>query len=274
MHPPESARAIQMVAIGNEQDIAAVARPDRIDLVVERAVVIARQIAAMLAREPREVAERAAVEIRGEHVKMPVVERRDEHDPPAVGREARFDVHRAVAGERPGGAALQVKAPQLHRVRPIGAVDHPASVGRPIRLVVIGPGRELPGGCAVEALAPQRAGHGIDQLLGIRRPGEAARTTGQLRQVHLAEIVGVRQIDLPEHRQALCQRRAARQAGGEQQHAPGPQAPRGVGWHERSSSLIMAHLSGSPPRWPPTTPEGSSCPTFFWSLAPRTVRSG
>ena len=43
-----------------------------------------------------------------------------------------------------------------------------------------------------EPLAPERTLHRVDQLRAVGRPGRGRRPTGGLREVHLAEVVGVR----------------------------------------------------------------------------------
>src|SRR5688572_23092190 len=63
--------------------------------------------------------------------------------------------------------------------------------------------RQLDRTVAADFLTPQRAGHAVDERLAVGREREARWSAGQLRQVHLAEVVVVRQIDLLQHRLAL-----------------------------------------------------------------------
>src|SRR5678815_5592640 len=91
------------------------------------------------------------------------------------------------------------------------------SVRRPVRLIVVAWAvRELDGELSADLLPPQRAGHAVDERLAVRRPRDARRPARQLRQVHLAVVVGVRQVDLLQYRLAL---RAGGSGYRQRQHA-------------------------------------------------------
>jgi hypothetical protein len=83
--PPETAGAVDVISIRHVQHIAAVAGPYRIDLVVIRAVVVTRQLAAMFAGEPCHMGQRAILEVGSENMKALIEQRRDEYDALAVG---------------------------------------------------------------------------------------------------------------------------------------------------------------------------------------------
>jgi hypothetical protein len=204
---PKAAGTVDMAAIRYVENFAPIARPHRIDFVIVGAVVIARQCALVLAGQTLDVAQCAVREVAREQVKTAIEQRGDEYDAFAIRRKTRFDIHGAVTGERARRATLQVQHPQLQCFAGIGRVDDPASVGRPIWLIVItDTPRELFREGGAEALAPQGAAHRVDQFFRVRRPRQAGRPGGQLREVHFPKIIRVRQIDLAEHGQALGQR--------------------------------------------------------------------
>ena len=72
LHAPQAAGAVDVAAVGDEQNFLAVARPDRADLVVIGGVVVARQLGFVLGRELLHVAECAAGKICGENVEVAV----------------------------------------------------------------------------------------------------------------------------------------------------------------------------------------------------------
>ena len=127
--PPEAAAAIEMIAIRHIENFTPIALPDRTDLVIERTVVIARQGTLALARETLHMGERALIEIGREEMKAAVERRGYEHQSFAVGLKTRLDVDRSVAGQRTRGAGSKIEDTQFERVRSIGNVDDPASVG-------------------------------------------------------------------------------------------------------------------------------------------------
>src|SRR5207247_5437413 len=99
--PPEPSRAPDMTAIGDEDDLPAVRRPAGRQVVIERTVVVAGQIALVIFGQTLRLSGRAGrVELDGVDVEAPLVDGRDEHQTPAIGREARLDVDRPVAGDR------------------------------------------------------------------------------------------------------------------------------------------------------------------------------
>src|ERR1700730_14139447 len=107
-HAPETARAIDVVAIRNEKYLSSVRRPGRADLMIELAVIIASQIAAVLSGQALHLAQVAISELSDKDVEMPVKRSGNESDPFAVGRETWLDVDRAPLGELLRAFGLQV----------------------------------------------------------------------------------------------------------------------------------------------------------------------
>ena len=106
--------------------------------------------------------------------------------------------------ELPGMFCLQIQGPEFNRVLGIGRVHHPASVGRAIGLVVIArPGGQLLRDRGVELLLPQRSRHRVHHAAGIRSPRHRAGPGRELRQIHFAEVIRMRHVDLLEHGLAL-----------------------------------------------------------------------
>src|ERR1700722_9524662 len=89
---PEPAGSIDVIAIGDIDDLSAVARPHRIDLMIISTVVVARQLALVLAGQALDALELAPFDVGRENMKALVVQRRHENDAPAVGRESRLDI--------------------------------------------------------------------------------------------------------------------------------------------------------------------------------------
>src|ERR1700730_3354674 len=94
-HAPETARAIDVAAIRNEKYVSAVRRPGRADLMIELAVVVASQNAALLSGQALHLAQLAISKLSDKDVEMPVKRSGNESHPFSVGRETRLDVDRA-----------------------------------------------------------------------------------------------------------------------------------------------------------------------------------
>src|SRR5208282_3350332 len=77
---PEPPCAVDVIAVGYVNDAPAVPRPHRIDLVIVGAVVVARQIALVLAGQALDVCQRTVGEVGRENVETPVVQGGDEGD--------------------------------------------------------------------------------------------------------------------------------------------------------------------------------------------------
>src|ERR1700722_6614398 len=111
-----------------------------------------------------------------------------------------LDIYRASRGHLAGLAIPHIERPQLNCIVNVTREYHPAAVGRPIRLIVITwASSKLIGFWATQFLPPQRPGHRIHKTVGIGRPRLRARASGQLRQIHLAKIIGMRKVDLLEN---------------------------------------------------------------------------
>src|SRR5437667_12442454 len=85
LHPPESASAVDVAAVGNEENLITIARPDWTDFVIELAVVITWQIAGSLSSQALHVPEFTTAEIGDENMKMSLVQRGDKRHAFAVG---------------------------------------------------------------------------------------------------------------------------------------------------------------------------------------------
>src|SRR5262249_10178755 len=131
-HPPESAGAVNVAMIGDEENFLAVARPDRIDFQVVPAVVVAREIAFGFAGEPDDVSQFCLAQVGAKDVEAVVEGCGDEGDTFPVGGPARLDVYLAAGGELGGFAAGDIEQPQLHRVFAVRNVNDAFAVGRPI----------------------------------------------------------------------------------------------------------------------------------------------
>ena len=173
------------------------------------AVVIARQRADAFGSELLDVAQFAILESSGKDVEMTLVGSRNKHQPLSVGREPRLEVHHAAGRELSRASIVQVEQPQLNGIVVVARKSDPTPIRRPVGLVVIArPCSQLLGHRAVHILPPQRPGHRVNQHPGIRRPGRRAWSGSELRQVHLAIVIRMWEVNLLEHRLPL------RQAGG------------------------------------------------------------
>src|SRR5277367_7102107 len=73
LHSPEAAGSVDVSAVRNENHLGSVRRPGWADLMIEFAVVEARQIAAGFAGKPPHVGQLATAEIAGKNMKAPVI---------------------------------------------------------------------------------------------------------------------------------------------------------------------------------------------------------
>src|SRR6266567_993100 len=78
LHAPESASAVDVAAVGNEENRITIARPDWTDFVIELAVVIAWQFAAGFSCLALHVPEFTTAEIGDENMKVSLVQSGDE----------------------------------------------------------------------------------------------------------------------------------------------------------------------------------------------------
>src|SRR5207245_10790073 len=78
LHPPESASAVDVAAVGNEENLITIARPDWTDFVIELAVVITWQIGGSLSSQALHVPEFTTAEIGDENMKVSLVQSGDE----------------------------------------------------------------------------------------------------------------------------------------------------------------------------------------------------
>src|SRR5207247_5304386 len=113
---------------------------------VERAVVVTRQIALVVLRQTLDLSRRSAlVQGDGVDVETAVVDGGHERQPPTVGGEARLDIDRTVACQGPGPSADGVQEPELERVVAIGGKDDDPTVGSPVGLMGVSPSPGDPG---------------------------------------------------------------------------------------------------------------------------------
>src|SRR6266436_8998082 len=98
-HQPEAAGAMDVAAVGDEENFLSVARPDGIDFHVVGAVVVAGQGTLCFAGEPRNIFQRAVCYIGNEDVEASVVLRGNPDDLFSVGRPPRLDIYGASAGK-------------------------------------------------------------------------------------------------------------------------------------------------------------------------------
>ena len=96
---------------------------------IELAVVVAWQVAAVLTRQPLNVGELTVSETAVENMEVAMVRGGNKNNPLAVRGEARLDIHRPTGGQLPGLPGVEVQRPQLDCVFQIGGVNHPMSVG-------------------------------------------------------------------------------------------------------------------------------------------------
>ena len=203
-HPYEIARAVRDLAVRHEDQFAAVARPRGIDRVIEPAVVIAGHVAPAVGQQRTRRGNSPVTHVRDVQEEMASLGRRDKGQAPAVRRPSRLDVDRTTRRERPDDARGEVEDHQLHGPAVVPNERDASAVGRTIRLV-IGAAivSQLFGGRAVRALPPQTALHRVHERRAICGPRNGRGSRRELRQVQLAEVVVVRQIDLLQHGNAL-----------------------------------------------------------------------
>ncbi len=139
-HPPKSARPINMSAIRNKQNLCAIARPRRMNLRVIFRVVIPRQRALRLLRQPhhtRFAFYKAIARIHHKNMKSPVILRRNKHNPLAIGRPSRLHIHRSTLRDLLRDTRRQIQQPQFHRIMLIRNINNTLPIRRPIRLIVV-----------------------------------------------------------------------------------------------------------------------------------------
>ncbi len=171
---------------------------------IVHAVVVARELAVAVSGDPGGLRSSPVPNIHSVDVPPPLIGCADECDALAVGRPARLDVHGAIAREWSDLPRGQIEQLELHRISVVAIEGHPPPIGRHVRLIVVAATRrQLRCDRRVERLLPQRAAHRVDQRAGIGHPRHATRTRRELRQVHLAEVVRVRHVDLLQHRLPL-----------------------------------------------------------------------
>src|SRR6202008_1351626 len=127
-HEPQAARAMNVPAVRHEQQRLAVARPGWIDLVVVGAVVVARQWAAVLAREALRLHELRGAHVGDKDVEVPLISARHVRDSPPVRRPAWLDVDRPAVRQLRAPTGLEVEQPELDRpTRARGIYDEPST---------------------------------------------------------------------------------------------------------------------------------------------------
>ena len=176
-HAPEAARSPDVAAVGDEDELLAVRRPRRREVLVELRVVVAGQPAVAVLGQADGFPGRRSPR-HGEHEDVPAAleRRRDVGDARTVRRPARVEVHGAVGHEGARLAVAQIQDPELQRVVAVGRVENPRPVRRPVRLgVVAGPVGQLDRLLRAESLAPERPLHRVDELLPVGRPRRGAR---------------------------------------------------------------------------------------------------
>ena len=127
-HAPDATRAVDVSAVGDVQDEAPVARPERAELVIVTAVVVARQIAQVFVRQLHGIFELPLPEVRHEQMKAPVILARGEDDARTIRREARLDIDGTIAGERMHRAAAKIERLEFDCFTGVGTVDDPAAI--------------------------------------------------------------------------------------------------------------------------------------------------
>ena len=201
---------VRDLAVGDEDDRLPVRRPGRIDRVIERAVVVARHRAPVVGNDGANLRKAAVADESRVQEEVAGARRGDPGEARSVRRPARIDVHRAARGERRHRAGRNFQQHQLHRPAVVADEDDPAAVGRPVRLVVgaVGIGELLRNrsNCTIHALPPKETLHRIDQPLPIGRPRRRGGPGGQLRQIELAVVIRMRQVNLGQDRLARPQR--------------------------------------------------------------------
>ena len=131
-----------------------------------------------------------------------------------VRRQARLDVDRAAVCQCLLASAGQIQPPQFQCAAVVAREHHAATVARDIGLIVISADgmSEFGSVFTVDALAPERACPYCRLTIDCRAGSSPRKARGQLRQVQLAPVVAMRQIDLLEHRFAPACRRQRRAA--------------------------------------------------------------
>src|SRR5207249_7860990 len=89
-HPPEASRTVDVAAVGNEEQLRSVGRPGGREKVIPAAVVVTRQMAVTVRREPRDLRGAPCGERGEKDVPAALERRRDERDPLSVRGPARL----------------------------------------------------------------------------------------------------------------------------------------------------------------------------------------
>ena len=198
---------VGILAVGHEHEILAIRRPRRIDRVIVRRIVITRDRALARRDDGARRAKSGRSELGDVEIEVAGARGRNECNAAAVRRIPRLHLHSLRPGELLCLAAGQVQSPEFDRIRVMTRKHDEAAVGRPVGLIVIARAvGQLVGGIAgcqpVDRLKPQRSAHAVHDALPVRRKRHARRAARELRQEHLPIIIRVREIDLPEDRDA------------------------------------------------------------------------
>src|SRR5882762_4303377 len=132
------------------------------------------------------------------------VARRNENNPLPIRRPPRLHIYSAFVGQLLRLPGSQIQQPQFHRILLIRHIHNALPVRRPVRLIVVSRSiRKLLRLVRINPLPPERPGHRILHFLRVRRPSHAARPASQLRQIHFAKVIRMRQVNLRQHRPPL-----------------------------------------------------------------------
>src|SRR5262245_35144915 len=107
---------MDVVAIGNENDVLAVGRPRRADFVVEGAVIVTRQGTAVLSGEPLEIGQFTIEKVASEDVEAAVERGGNKCNAFPVGRESRLEIDSAVLGQGMRLTTGSVQGPKFHGI--------------------------------------------------------------------------------------------------------------------------------------------------------------
>ncbi len=171
-HPHDVSGAVADLTIRDEDQLAAVSSPCRVDRVIEWTVVVAGDGAAPIRHHRTQRLQSVLANVG--HVEQEVAGLcgRNEGQAIAGWRPPRLDVDRAIGGQGAHRARRQVEQHQLHRLAVVAHERDASAVRRAIRLIVARAiVSQLLGVRAVDPLPPQVPLHRVDQRRPIGRPG-------------------------------------------------------------------------------------------------------
>ena len=177
---PYGARAERDAAVRYKQDLLAIGRPGRLDVVIESVEIQSRMTKAVRFGQLQRLSGPVVLHRHGIDMEPAAGLVPHERQSLAIRRPCRIEVEILARCQRRALAGGEIQQHQINATLILGRVGDRAAVRRPGRGGVVGAiGREFIGHRVAETDLPDGAGHGKRKLLAVRRPGGTpGRTRG------------------------------------------------------------------------------------------------